>query len=164
MSVNTRHTTKLTYNDYVHFPNDGNRHEIIDGVHYMAPSPTSGHQDASRHIQFQLYRDIEERGLGRVYNAPMDLQLSETDVVEILSPATTERDRTLKLKLYEQRSVPEYWIVDPNGHAVTRYRLGGDGTYSLVETYTDEVTYAVPPAEGRSEAAEARVDLKKVWT
>ena len=78
MSPRARHRTKLTYEDYVHFPDDGNRHEIIDGEHYMSPSPTTAHQDASRHIQFQLYRDIEERGLGRVYNAPMDLQLSPT--------------------------------------------------------------------------------------
>ena len=34
-------------------------------------------------------------------------------VVEILSPATAERDRTLKLDLYAKHGVKEYWIVGP---------------------------------------------------
>ncbi|MFP4012321.1 MAG: Uma2 family endonuclease [Spirochaetaceae bacterium] len=190
MTPQTRHRTKLTYEDYVHFPDDGNRHEIIDGEHYMSPSPTTAHQDASRHIQFQLYRDIEEKGLGRVYNAPMDLQLSDTDVVqpdlmvilaehrhyvspsrllgppdlvvEILSPATAERDRSLKLKLYEQRGVPEYWLVDLDAHSVSRYRIGAAG-YELTETCEREIVYTAPAAESRSEDVTARVDLRKVW-
>ncbi|MFW5728293.1 MAG: Uma2 family endonuclease [Spirochaetota bacterium] len=211
MSVDTRHTTKLTYDDYVHFPDDGNRHEIIDGAHYMSPSPTAAHQDASRHIQFQLYQAIEERGLGRVYDAPMDLQLSDTDVVqpdlmivlsehadrvspsrllgppdlvvEILSPATAERDRSLKLKLYEQYRVPEYWIVDLDNHTVTRYRVAGGaapagsatsaegapparsaaGGYELVERVRDEITYRAEPAGERGKRIEAHIDLQKVW-
>ena len=32
-------TTKLTYADYVRFPDDGLRHEIINGDHYVTPSP-----------------------------------------------------------------------------------------------------------------------------
>ncbi len=186
----TGQTTRLTYDDYVHFPDDGNRHEIIDGEHYMSPPPTTAHQAASRHIQFQLYAQIEERGLGRVYNAPTDLQLSDVDVVqpdlmvvlaehrhyvspsriigapdlvvEILSPATAERDRSLKLKLYSGRGVPEYWLVDPDAHAVLRYRASSGG-YRLTETCTDEIIYTAAPAEGRTEAVEARVDLRKVW-
>ena len=30
---------KLTYDDFVHFPEDGKRHELIDGEHYVTPSP-----------------------------------------------------------------------------------------------------------------------------
>jgi hypothetical protein len=30
---------KLTYDDFVHFPDDGKRHELIDGEHYVTPSP-----------------------------------------------------------------------------------------------------------------------------
>jgi Uma2 family endonuclease len=35
---------KLTYDDYVLFPDDGKRHELIDGEHYVTPSPNRKHQ------------------------------------------------------------------------------------------------------------------------
>ena len=42
------------------------------------------------------------------YQGPLD------PVVEILSPATAERVRTLKLDLHAKHGVKEYWIVDPD--------------------------------------------------
>ena len=35
---------KLTYDDFLLFPNDGKRHELIDGEHYVTPSPSRRHQ------------------------------------------------------------------------------------------------------------------------
>jgi hypothetical protein len=35
---------KLTYDDFVHVPDDGKRHELIDGEHYVTPSPNRRHQ------------------------------------------------------------------------------------------------------------------------
>ncbi len=32
---------KLTYQDYVCYPDDGKRHEIIDGEHYMNAAPST---------------------------------------------------------------------------------------------------------------------------
>lgn len=190
MSVVIDGITKLTYSDYVQLPEDGRRHEIIDGEHYVSPSPSSAHQDTSRHIQYQLYQPIEEAGLGKVYNAPMDLQLSDTDVVqpdlmvilrehyhiispsriigapdlivEIKSPATAERDRGVKRSLYQQHGVPEYWIVDLDSHTVERYVLEG-GSYRLESTNREHITYTVEPSESRPERVDATVDLRKVW-
>ena len=34
---------KLTYDDFVLFPDDGKRHELIDGEHYVTPSPNLKH-------------------------------------------------------------------------------------------------------------------------
>lgn len=31
---------KFTYEDYLLFPDDGKRHELIDGEHYMTPVPS----------------------------------------------------------------------------------------------------------------------------
>ena len=73
---------KLTYRDYVCFPDDGHRHEIIDGDHYMNPAPSTYHQAISRHLQFQLYTQIERRNLGSVIDAPVDVQLTEFDIVQ----------------------------------------------------------------------------------
>ena len=45
-------STKLTYNNYVQFPDDGLRHEIIDEEHYVTPSPVTRHQRISRDLRY----------------------------------------------------------------------------------------------------------------
>lgn len=34
---------KLTYDDFLLFPDDGMRHELIDGEHYVTASPNLHH-------------------------------------------------------------------------------------------------------------------------
>ena len=48
---------RLTYDDFVQFPDDGLRHEIIDGVHYVTPCPNTRHQRlvGRLHAAFVLY-------------------------------------------------------------------------------------------------------------
>ncbi len=62
-----------------------------------------------------ISRQIEDAG--KLYVAP---EL----VVEILSPgnANASRDRDLKLELYDQRGVSEYWIVDWPTRQIEVYR------------------------------------------
>ena len=48
-------------------------------------------------------------------------------VVEILSPSTAGRDRTLKRSLYARHGVGEYWLVDPDDETVTVMALGEGG-------------------------------------
>ena len=173
---------KLTYDDYVLFPNDGKRHEIINGRHYMNAAPNPRHQAVSRHIQFQLYEQIELKELGEVVNAPIDVQFSDTDVVqpdivvvlkqnriitttkikgipdlvvEILSPSNRKYDQQLKKQLYEQNAVPEYWIVDPENQTVDQMKLNADGRY---ESTTQSESIAFTSAN-----VTATVDLSRVW-
>jgi hypothetical protein len=40
-------SSQLTYEDYLLFPDDGKRHEIIDGDHYVTPAPKTKHQKIS---------------------------------------------------------------------------------------------------------------------
>ena len=42
MAVVVDRKTKLTYEDYLQFPEDGRRHEIIDGDHYVTAAPFAG--------------------------------------------------------------------------------------------------------------------------
>ncbi len=176
-------STKLTYDEYVLFPDDGKRHEIIDGRHYMNAAPNPRHQAVSRHIQFQLYEQIELKQLGEVINSPIDLQLSLWDiiqpdivvvlaanriitttkikgvpdlVIEILSPSNRNHDLELKKQLYEQSGVPEYWIVDPENQTVTQYRLGEGGTFAPPLVFTESITFDGIPGG-------ATVDLHRVW-
>ncbi len=174
---------RLTYREYVLFPVDGNRHEIIDGRHYMNAAPNPRHQTVSRHIQFQLYEQLELKGLGQVFDAPIDLQLTEWDIVqpdlvvvlsrnqiitstkikgvpdlivEILSPSNRDYDEGLKKQLYEQASVPELWIVDPEERCAWQYRLLTEGRYAAPVRCSQEITFA--GANG-----ETTVDLQQVW-
>ena len=41
---------KLTYDDFLLFPDDGQRHELIDGEHYVTPSPNIRHQRISKRL------------------------------------------------------------------------------------------------------------------
>ncbi len=76
--------SKIKWDDasYAAIPPDGKRHEIIDGEHFVNPSPNLYHQEVSRHISFQLYTQIELAGLGKVIDATIDLQLSNHDIVQ----------------------------------------------------------------------------------
>ena len=68
--------TKLTYDDFVHFPDDGQRHELIDGIHYVTPSPNRLHQRVSRRL-FRILEDyFAPRHIGEVFYAPLDVILS----------------------------------------------------------------------------------------
>jgi Uma2 family endonuclease len=46
-------------------------------------------------------------------------------VVEILSPATAQKDRTEKKAIYEENGVEEYWLVDTKRREITVYTLTG---------------------------------------
>ena len=75
-------STRFTYEDYVLFPDDGKRHELIEGKHYVTPSPTKRHQRVSGDIFASLRRYLDERPIGEVFCAPFDVVLSELDVVQ----------------------------------------------------------------------------------
>jgi Uma2 family endonuclease len=181
MAAITDTSKKLGYAEYAAIPDDGRRHEIIDGEHFVNPAPTLYHQAVSKRLQYQLYTKIELTGLGTLYDAPCDVQLSDHDIVqpdllvvlssrshiftptkvkgvpdllvEILSPSSVDYDRTLKMKLYQRTGVREYWIVDPTGHTLEQLVLN-DGTYQS-RTVSDEV---------RPEFVEdVVIDLEDVW-
>ena len=44
MPTSPSHDTRFTVDDFMQFPDDGKRHEIIDGVHYVTASPVTRHQ------------------------------------------------------------------------------------------------------------------------
>jgi hypothetical protein len=52
---------KLTYEDFVHFPDDGKRHEIIDGEHFVTASPATRHQAIARNLTGLLYGFLRGR-------------------------------------------------------------------------------------------------------
>jgi len=74
---------RLTYDDFVLFPDDGKRHEIIDGEHYVTPSPSARHQRLVLRLSVATANYLAEHpGVGEVFSSPLDVLLSRYDVVE----------------------------------------------------------------------------------
>lgn len=145
---------KLTYDDFVHFPDDGKRHELIDGEHFVTPSPAIRHQSIVGALYLLIGNYLEQNPIGRAFLSPLDVVLSDIDVVEpdllyvsnaradalagihvrgapdlvieVASKGTRKRDETIKRRLYERAGVTEYWIVDPEIEAVRVYRRDGE--------------------------------------
>ena len=144
---------KLTYEDYVLIPEDGQRHEIIDGEHYVSPAPSVPHQDLVVELTIRVGGFVKAHRLGRFLVAPTDVLLSIYDVVqpdlffisseraaiaqeknvqgapdlviEILSKGTLQLDRGPKLKAYERWGVREYWMFDRFQRGVLPWKRSG---------------------------------------
>ncbi len=71
-----------TYAEYAAIPEDGKRYEVVNGVLYMAPAPSLGHQGIALEIATYLRERVQLAGLGRVFLAPADVELSDHTVVQ----------------------------------------------------------------------------------
>lgn len=162
-----RPDTRFTFEDFLLFPDDGRRHELIGGEHYVTPSPNLRHQDlvGRLHLSIGNYLSAHPHA-GRVFLAPFDVVFSFHDVVEpdvlfiagdqldiltaqnvrgapalvaeILSRGTRKRDEQIKRRLFERSAVREYWIVDPELDLIKLYRRSEDGALPRVAELTAE--------------------------
>jgi Uma2 family endonuclease len=170
MTTTAARTRRWTYADYCRIPPDRMRHEIIDGRHFVNPAPSPYHQTVSRRLQYELMRLIEKRGLGEVFDAPIDVHLGPGTVVqpdlvvlrtrtrsivgdkkltgvpdliiEILSPSNRRHDTRRKRARYERAGVREFWLVDPDTHTIEQLLLRR-GRYELVAATSDRITLRV---------------------
>jgi len=155
----------LDYDDYARIPPDGKRYEILEGDVHVTPAPSPLHQWVSKRLQRQLEDYFEARGLGRVFNAPIDVILTPHDVVqpdlvlvtdpaqvsprgiegaptlvaEVLSPATLAYDRATKSRRYAALGVPHLWLVDPESRRLDCFRLEGQAYRPVLEAEGDRV-------------------------
>jgi Uma2 family endonuclease len=177
---------KLTYDDFVQFPDDGLRHELIDGEHYVTASPNTTHQRISINLTVLIGSWLEGNPVGELFHAPFDVVFSSFDVVEpdllylsnaragdaltplhvrgvpelvieIGSPSTRKRDETIKRHLYERTGVSEYWIIDPEIDAVRVYRREGEMFGRVVELLADTDDVLTTPLLPGLELALSRV-------
>jgi Uma2 family endonuclease len=78
---------KLGYRDYVLFPDDRKRHEIIDGEHFMSPSPRTRHQQVSMNLALIIANFLKKEKIGKIgkigqiFYAPCDVILSDCNIV-----------------------------------------------------------------------------------
>jgi len=158
---------RLTYDDFVLFPDDGKRHEIIDGEHVVTPSPNVRHQVLVLRLAYELEHHFRSQPqAGQVFTAPLDVLLSPYDIVEpdlfvvtgdqagilteknvqgppalvieVLSKGTRKRDAQTKRRLFERSGVREYWLVDPELDAVQVFRPSPEGKLARVAELSAE--------------------------
>ena len=174
--VSVKPRTGLTYEDYAK-TSDDERWELLDGELVMVPSPNIPHQGVAMDLGTLLNAFVKERDLGRVFAAPTDVVLSDTNVVqpdllfvsnerehiitrpniqgapdlavEIRSPSTAERDLTVKRRLYAEHGVKEYWLVDPDEMTVTVLLLDEHG-YEEAGIYRSGQSFDSTTVEGFS--------------
>jgi Uma2 family endonuclease len=157
---------RLTYDDLLLFPeDDGLRHEIIDGVHYVTAAPNLRHQDLVGRLYLALGNFLANHpGVGRVFLSPVDVVFTIHDivepdlvfvagdqthimteaniqgapaiVVEILSTSTRSRDQRIKKDLFDRGGVREYWMVDPDRSQIIVHIREADGFHACTPLST----------------------------
>jgi Uma2 family endonuclease len=139
----------------------------VNGVLIMAPTPTPEHQDIVGEIFSALRTHIKLAGLGRVFMAPIDVDLGPKNVyqpdlvvilnahlervtekkiigapdlvIEVTSPSTAAYDRLTKYEKYAQAGITEYWIVKPKPRTVEVLALEA-GEYRSLGIFRGEQT------------------------
>lgn len=155
----------LTRADLDALPDDGLRHELIDGAFVMTPAPGVPHQRFAFALARALHAAAENTDL-EVLLAPLDVVLGphvvEPDIVvaprtaftqrdlpsapllavEVRSSSTGWLDEGRKRTLYEEYGVASYWLVDPDAPSITILELT-DGRYAQVATAHGDQTIEV---------------------
>jgi Uma2 family endonuclease len=152
-------------------PADGRRYELVDGELLVTPSPTGVHQRTIMALIRRLDPYLRHSEIGELLISPADLSLSADELlqpdlfvvpprrapprwseinslliaVEVLSPGTARYDRLLKRRRYQRAQVPEYWIVDPDGRLVERWRPEDQRPEILSETLEWKADPAAAP-------------------
>jgi len=174
---------EYTLEDYFALPEE-RRVELIDGVIYDMAAPTLIHQAIGDSLQTWFNNYIREKhGTCRAFTSLVDVQLDCDDrtmvqpdvlilcdlskarwgrvygapdlVVEVLSPSTSKKDRSLKLSKYKRAGVREYWIVDPKRKTVLVYEFEKGDTATL---YGFDASVSVGIFDGK-----CRVDFAQIY-
>jgi Uma2 family endonuclease len=150
MAIRDTARRKLTYDDYLLFPEDGQRHELLDGEHFVTNAPSRWHQKAVSKLVYLFMDFLSREPLGEVYTGPFEVFFAEHDValpdlvfvsreragiltdrniqgapdliVEVLSPSTRQADELVKHGIYQRFGVREYWLADPRRQTVRVFR------------------------------------------
>ena len=154
MSMPAIPETVTTIEELLALPEDGLRHELLDGVHVVTPAPTFGHLDVHSRLFAHIVTALQDHRCRRVLSSPADIVLGPSTLVqpdlfviyvdldnapvswgdvgvptiaiEILSPSTAARDRVVKRHIYQKAGVSEYWIVDSDSRVIERWRPDDD--------------------------------------
>ncbi|MCH8832291.1 MAG: Uma2 family endonuclease, partial [Chloroflexi bacterium] len=129
----------LTFKKWLALPETKQRYEIVDGVMLMAPAPTPTTQWVMQRILMRLTNFVEERELGVVLAAPVDLMIRR-------SPLRTRQPDVLYL------NAERTGITGPA-------ELRG---LQFLETTPDLVVEVLSPSNSRRDIDERLADYKRI--
>ena len=156
-------SARMTAREYFTLPETNRPSELVYGVVREPPAPAYGHQKVIGALFRLLSAHVEENGLGEVCVSPVDVVLDEVAglvvqpdlifisnerlsiiqqhvsgapdlVIEVLSPSTAHRDRTIKLAWYRRYGVRECWLVDPHQRTIDIVDCGTGARESFTAT------------------------------
>ncbi len=117
---------KLTFKAWQALPQSKQRYEIVDEKLIMPPSPTSDHQWIAGRIFLHISIFVDERGLGVVLAAPLDivirqepLRVRQPDVL-YLSAERTGITRRADLQAHPILEIPPDLVVEVLSPSNTR--------------------------------------------
>lgn len=168
-----KQTNTYTEKDYYNLP-ENVRAELIDGQFYNMSAPSRIHQEILNFLNTEINIYIRSKnGSCKVYPAPFAVKLFQkretivepdisvicdpsklTDrgctgapdwIIEIVSPSNSSHDYILKLNLYANAEVREYWIVDPSTKKVIVYNLEKSSFKMDVYTFQDKIKANIYP-------------------
>ena len=127
-----------TVDDLEHFPDDGNRYELLDGVLLVTPQASAPHQIVAHRISVELAISLQKTGLAQVVSPGAVVRLPRTQLqpdilvyparfspatdwrkitehwlaVEVFSRSSRIYDREFKRDAYFALGVQQVWLVD----------------------------------------------------
>ncbi|MGH3321155.1 MAG: Uma2 family endonuclease [Streptosporangiaceae bacterium] len=150
------HGGPYTIGDLFMLPDDGKRHELIEGSILVSPPPAFAHQVAAGRLRALLAAAVPEdvevvEAIGiRVsenvlipdvvvaraevlYGGGKLLDPADTlAVVEIASPSNRYKDSLLKSAMYAEAGIEAFWRVEPETPRVVVFNLTEDHEYAEV--------------------------------
>lgn len=155
--------------DLGHMPDDGRRHELVDGVLIVSPVPGRLHQRGLARLAALLDNacppDLEVLigpfavGLADDTELQPDILVARRDLltdrdlpappvlaVEVLASSSRLIDLNVKRKRYERSGTRSFWAVDPVAQPaeaqLVAWELAQDGLYRQVADVTGEEEFA----------------------
>ena len=144
------------------------RYETVHGELLVSPAPRLGHQSVAGDLYFALRLYLQHEPAGHAFMSPADISWGLPDVlvqpdvfvipteetqgwdwrrirhlllaVEVLSPSSARADRFTKRRLYQEQSVPLYWVIDADARTAEIW------TPDALEPRTERETLIWTPA------------------
>jgi Uma2 family endonuclease len=172
MTTMTQPAPLRTANDLRALPDEGAGYELLSGTLIAIEPPSEAHERLVDRLRSILSAHVEDGDLGALFRAPWPVEISRYDlvrpdlafvswgrdgviavdgvrgapelVVEMLSPASRDRDRGEKQRMYNWAKVFEYWIVDPDARTFEAFTKTPTG-YKPIEHDGRQLTSVLLP-------------------
>jgi Uma2 family endonuclease len=145
-----------------HFPDDGNRYELLEGMLLVTPAPSIMHQIVATRLASILIHALGEGGKAHVVAVGAVQRGENTQLqpdilvfpsslppvtdwrtiqgwwlaIEVMSPSSRVYDREVKRAAHLALGVEEYWVVDMRDRSIEVWKRGSAASERVVNSLT----------------------------